>query len=47
MVCLGSGGGGGWGTHYISMGREVPTKGVLVLSLSGMGVCFILKNLGI
>ena len=36
---------GGGGTHYISMGRDVPTKGVL-FSVSGTKVCFIVKNLG-
>ena len=38
--------GGGAVTHYISMGRDVPTKGVLFQILFGMGVHVIVKNLG-
>ena len=43
------GGGGGrreGGTYYISMGRDVSTKGSYFQSLSGTEVCFIVKNLG-
>ena len=36
-------GGGGGGTHYISLGKASYFHS---LSLSGMGVCFIVKALG-
>ena len=35
-----------WGTHYINMGRDAPTKGFFFQSRSGIGVCFIVNNLG-
>ena len=46
-MCVGGGGGGGGGGgqhHYISMGRDMPTKGVLFQSLSGTGMYLLYKS---
>ena len=44
-VCVGGGGVEG-GTHSLSMGRDVLTKGVLFSESFWNGVCFIVNNLG-
>ena len=42
VVVVGGGGGGG-GTQYVTMGREVPTKGVLFSECLERG-CFTVKH---
>ena len=52
-VCVWRGGGGGGGgeggwcvdTHYISIGKDVLTKGILFSESVWTGPCFIVKNL--
>ena len=46
MWFKGEGRGGGWGTHYISMGKDVLTKGVLFSESVWSGCVFRCKISG-